>query len=457
VDLNGSRVLIIGLGKTGIATARFLARKGSRVLITDEKPASELESAIHALGDLTVELELGKQAPHILSTVDFILPSPGVPPFNYLLTEAQTREIPIISEIELAYQFLEKPIIAITGTNGKTTTTRLIGEILAHGGKKIFVGGNIGNPLIEFVDGRHDADYLVVEVSSFQLQWINLFHPRISVLLNITHDHLDYHANFEEYRTTKERIFTNQVGGDWAVLNADDPSTESLSNKIRADIVYFSSSRMLDDGIFVDNDSVHWKNRQGKDEKYPIDTIQLQGNHNLENVMAAILVSRHCGCPPNVIREALEIFSGLPHRMEFVGKRDGVRFYNDSKGTNVGAVTRALETFFHPVILLLGGRDKGGDFTILSDLIRERVKELIIFGEARKQIDDHVGGIVKTHMTGDLKESVFTAWKASSAGDIILLSPGCSSFDEFDNYAERGNYFKELVKQIIDRGDEGIH
>jgi UDP-N-acetylmuramoylalanine--D-glutamate ligase len=454
VDLHGSRALIIGLGKTGIATAKFLAKRGSHVLITDEKPASELENAIHALGDLTVELELGKQAPHILSAIDFIVPSPGVPPFNYLLTEAQKQEIPIVSEIELAYRFLHKPIIAITGTNGKTTTTSLIGDILAHGGKKIFVGGNIGNPLIEFVDGRQDADYLVVEVSSFQLQWINLFHPHISVLLNITHDHLDYHASFEEYRLVKERIFANQIGGDCAVLNADDPGTGSLSEKIRADIVYFSSSRMLDDGIFIDNDSVHWRDRQGKDEKYPIDTIQLQGKHNLENIMASVLVARHCGCTPDAVREALESFAGLPHRMEFVGERDGVRFYNDSKGTNVGAVARALETFSKPVILLVGGRDKGGDFSTLSGLIRERVKELIIFGEARKQIDDRVGGIVKTHMAAGLKESIFRAWEASSAGDIVLLSPGCASFDEFTSYAERGDYFKKLVMQIIDQGKE---
>jgi UDP-N-acetylmuramoylalanine--D-glutamate ligase len=457
VDLYGSRALIIGLGKTGIATARFLAKRGSQVLITDEKPASELENAIHALGDLSVELELGQQAPHILSAIDFIVPSPGVPPFNYLLTEAQKEEIPIVSEIELAYRFLQKPIIAITGTNGKTTTTRLIGDILAHGGKKIFVGGNIGNPLIEFAAGRQDADYLVVEVSSFQLQWINLFHPRISVLLNITHDHLDYHASFEEYRLVKERIFANQIGGDCAVLNADDPGTGSLSEKIRSDIVYFSSSRMLDDGIFIDNDSVRWRDRQGKDEKYPIDTILLQGKHNLENIMASVLVTRQCGCTPDAVREALKSFAGLPHRMEFVGERDGVQFYNDSKGTNVGAVARALETFSKPVILLAGGRDKGGDFSILSGLIRERVKELIIFGEARKQIGDHIGGIVTTHMAGDLKESIFSAWKASSAGDIVLLSPGCASFDEFTSYAERGDYFKKLVKQIIDRGDEGIH
>ena len=457
MDLHGSKALIIGLGKTGIATARFLAKSGSRVLITDEKQASELENAINALGDLTVELELGKQAPHILSAVDFIVPSPGVPPFHNLLTEAQTKEIPIVSEIELAYQFLEKPIIAITGTNGKTTTTRLIGDILVHGGKKIFVGGNIGNPLIEFVDGSRDADYLVVEVSSFQLQWINLFHPHISVLLNITHDHLDYHVSFEEYRLAKERIFANQISSDCAVLNADDPSTDSLSEKIKSDIMYFSSSRMLDDGIFIDNDSVHWRDRQGKDEKYPIDNIQLQGNHNLENIMASILVARQCGCTQDSVKEALEAFTGLPHRMEFVGERDGVQFYNDSKGTNVGAVKRALETFSKPVILLLGGRDKGGDFSILSGLIRERVKELIIFGEARKQIDDHIGGIVTTHMVEGLKASTFRAWEASSAGDIVLLSPGCASFDEFTSYGERGNYFKELVKQIIDRGEEGIH
>ena len=451
MDLDGKRILIIGLGKTGIATAGFLARKGSHVLINDEKPASELENAIHTLGDLTVELELGKQAPQILSAVDFIVPSPGVPPFNYLISEAQTRGIPIISEIELAYNFLQTPIIAITGTNGKTTTTRLIGDILAHAGKKIFVGGNIGNPLIEFADTHQDADYLVVEVSSFQLQWINRFHPRISVLLNITPDHLDYHVNFEDYRSAKKRIFANQIGNDCAVLNADDPNTGFFSEKIKSDIMYFSSSRMLEEGISIDNDNLRWRDRQGRDEKYPLDTIQLQGTHNLENIMASILVARRCECSPEAVREAIETFTGLPHRMEFVGERDGVRFYDDSKGTNVGAVTRALETFSKPVILLLGGRDKGGDFTILSGFIRKRVKELVIFGEAGKEIYDQIGEIVKADVVKGLEEATFKAWDASSTGDIVLLSPGCASFDEFTSYAERGDYFKKLVKEIIEQ------
>jgi len=452
MDLSGRRVMVIGLGKTGVATARFLAERGSHVLIADEKPASELGDAIRALGDLNVELELGKNDPHILSHIDIVVPSPGVPPFNYLLAGAREKEIPILSEIELAYRFIRKPIIAITGTNGKTTTTKLIGHMLLQSGKKTFMGGNIGNPLIDFVNGKQEEDYLVLEISSFQLLWTHLFRPQISVLLNISNDHLDYHKTFQEYRAAKEMLFANQAEGDLAVLNAGDPYSGDLSKKIMAGVKYFSSSSTLEEGIFIDDTALRYRDHKGRDEEYALENIRLRGKHNLENIMASILVSRQCGCPPDRIKKTLEVFEGLPHRIEFVGERDGVEFYNDSKGTNIDAVKRALEAFSRPVILLLGGRNKGGDFKVLSHLIRERVKELVLFGEARKEISELVGGIVKTKIAEKLGESTYLAWKDSSAGDVVLLSPGCASFDEFANYEERGSFFKDLVRGIKEQG-----
>ena len=452
MDLSGRRVMVIGLGKTGVATARFLAERGSHVLIADEKPASELGDAIRALGDLNVELELGKNDPHILSHIDIVVPSPGVPPFNYLLAGARKKEIPILSEIELAYRFIRKPIIAITGTNGKTTTTKLIGHMLLQSGKKTFVGGNIGNPLIDFVNGKQEEDYLVLEISSFQLLWTHLFRPQISVLLNISNDHLDYHKTFQEYRAAKEMLFANQAEGDLAVLNAGDPYSGDLSKKIMAGVKYFSSSSTLEEGIFIDDTALRYRDHKGRDEEYALENIRLRGKHNLENIMASILVSRQCGCPPDRIKKTLEVFESLPHRMEFIEEVDGVEFYNDSKGTNIDAVKRALEAFSRPVILLLGGRNKGGDFKVLSRLIRERVKELVLFGEARKEINELVGGIVKTKIAEKLGESTYLAWKDSSAGDVVLLSPGCASFDEFANYEERGSFFKDLVRGIKEQG-----
>ena len=449
MDLSGKRVLVIGLGRTGVATAEFLLDKGARVMIADEKPVSELGDAIEALdGAADVELGIRQDDMNVLSRTDMIVPSPGVPPFNSLLVEGLRRGIPILSEMELASGYLKKPAIAITGTNGKTTTTSLLGRILAHCGKRVFVGGNIGNPLISYVNGRQEDDYAVIEVSSFQLQWVRNFHPFIAMLLNVSSDHLDYHGSFEEYRSVKERIFACQGEGDLAILNADDPVSTDLSKRLSAEHVScFSSSERLKEGMFIDGESLRYRSA-GLDEEYPIRSIRLKGVHNLENVMAAVLASRMCGCPPGGIIDVLEGFTGIPHRIEFAGTVDGVEYYNDSKGTNIDAVYRALESFPGPVVLLMGGRYKGGDFGILTNLIRERVKTLVVFGEAGREIKSIIGGIVKTELAENLKDAVDMARDNSSSGDIVLLSPGCSSFDEFKNYEERGIVFKGMVEQM---------
>jgi UDP-N-acetylmuramoylalanine--D-glutamate ligase len=448
MNLKGQRILVIGLGKTGIASVRFLMGQGAKVIATDEKPQSELKDAVHELGSLSANLEFCEYNTDILSRVDMIVPSPGVPPSNIILAEAESRKISILSEIELAYRFLKPPLIAITGTNGKTTTTTLIGHILAREGKRVFVGGNIGNPLVGYLDGKQDDDYAVVEVSSFQLQWIQSFHPCISILLNTTCDHVDYHGSFEAYSATKERIFENQKDSDLAILNADEPRSFLLEKNMAAKVQFFSTKTEVKRGIFLNHKTLVHYTASGAREEYPLDMIKIPGLHNIENVMASIMAARYCGCSPGNIISAVGDFKGIPHRIEFTEEKNGVAFYDDSKGTNVGAVARALETFSRPIILLMGGRDKEGDFGTLSLLVKSKVKELVLFGEARNKIYDLIGSAVKTSKTTTLKEAIEFAYRHSSPGDVVLLSPGCASFDEFSNYKERGRFFKDVVKGL---------
>jgi len=448
MKLSNARVLVIGLGKTGIETVRFLVDRGASVIAVDEKQKEQLQEAVGILGKLPVTLMLGVYEEDVVSRVDMVVPSPGVPPFHPLLAKARESGVSVFSEIELAYRFLETPMIAITGTNGKTTTTKLIGEMLSHAGRRVFVGGNIGTPLIEYVRQDQYAEWAVVEISSFQLQWIQSFHPTIAVLLNVTDDHLDYHTTFAEYRRTKERIFANQVETDLAVLNADEEYRGSLARSSRADVRYFASRTQIDSGVFRDSGQLRYREWSGTEETYPLQGIRIKGNHNYENAMAALLVAKRCGCSRAAILDVLEQFQGLPHRMEFVGACNDVEFYNDSKGTNIGAVEKALESFSQPVILLMGGRNKGSRFTSLAGSVSAHVRELILFGEAREEILSELGDIVATKTTRTLKDATTLAWHSAAPGDVVLLSPGCASFDEFRDYKERGETFKDLVGHI---------
>ena len=446
MNLRNKKVAVIGVGKTGIATARFLANRGARIAITDEKPITAWGGTFSELKKRCTDLTIVSYGPEILAGADLVVPSPGVYPSNPILLEALRREIPIVSELELASRFLKTPLVAITGTNGKTTVTTLIGEILRAAGKRVFVGGNIGDPLIGYVDGPQEANWAVIEVSTFQLQWIRDFHPTIALLLNITSDHIDYHGSFAAYRQIKESIFSRQSASDLAILNADETSTESLIGRLRAQVECFSSSTAVACGMYLTGKKLVRVSPAGDHEEYPLGMIRIPGRHNIENVMAAALAARACGCAHPDITRAVEGFRGISHRIEYVDEKNGVRFYDDSKGTNVGAVMRALECFSQPVILLLGGRDKEGDFETLSPLIRERVRELILFGEARETINRLVGGVVHTHLTTTMKEAVATARHLASHGDVVLLSPGCASFDEFSDYKARGRVFQELVR-----------
>jgi UDP-N-acetylmuramoylalanine--D-glutamate ligase len=448
MELNGKKAAVLGIGKTGLATARFLAGRGCRIAIADIKPLSDWGEARIELEQLQTETVFAPYGPEVLQGVDWVIPSPGIYPADPVLVEAVRRGIPVISELELAARFIMTPMVAITGTNGKTTTTALIGEILRKAGYDVFVGGNIGAPLIGYVDGPQEADWAVVEVSSFQLQWARTFHPRVAILLNVTTDHVDYHGSFAAYREIKEAIFDRQTAEDLAILNADEEATPFLRGRLKARTELFSSSREVDCGMFLSRKKLFHLRPDSEPEEYSAGMIRLPGRHNCENVMAAIMAARDCGCDPATIIGAVEAFRGIAHRIEHAGEKNGVRFYDDSKGTNVGAVMRALESFSEPIVLLLGGRDKEGDFQTLIPLIRERVKEMVLFGEARAKIDGLIGGTVRTTIAATLKEAVGEAYKLASPGDIVLLSPGCASFDEFKDYKERGNRFREWVEQL---------
>jgi UDP-N-acetylmuramoylalanine--D-glutamate ligase len=447
MDFTGKKIVIIGMGKTGIAAAKFLGKQGAKVVVTDEQPIDQWGEEFEQIAQ-EKWLEIGDYNTRILTGACIVVPSPGVPPDNALLVEALKKNIPVMSEIEIAYLVLKVPLIAVTGTNGKTTATTLLGDILRCSGKKVFVGGNIGNPLIEYVDGSQKEDFVVAEISSFQLQWIKKFRPFIAILLNITCDHINYHGSFAEYRRIKTKVFANQTKADFAILNAADTQQEDLDRIINAQVIKFSSKRALRKGIFIKKNSIVLRMPNANEEQYPLSIINLPGLHNVENVMAAIVAARLCGCSQKNIITAVSAFRGLPHRIEFAGEKNSIKFYDDSKGTNVGSVERALETFAQPVILLLGGRDKDGDFETLKPLLAAKAKKVILFGEARNRIASLIGEDMPLLKKAKLREAIESAYKNSQPGDIILLSPGCASFDEFANYKERGNFFKDVVRNL---------
>ena len=435
------------MGRTGIATAAFLGLRGARVAVTDEKPREAWDERFARIAR-EKWLEIGSYDAEILNGADMVIPSPGVPPDNDILAVAVRKKVPVMSEIELAYRFLKKPMIAVTGTNGKTTATSLLGEILAGAGKRVFVGGNIGNPLIEFAGTAQNEDFVVAEISSFQLQWVEKFHPFIAILLNVTCDHVDYHGSFEAYRSIKALIFANQNAADYAILNAEDAEQKSMAPHIGAKIALFSSAKEIQRGMHLRGDDLIFKSFDGSEEMYPRSMIKLPGLHNVENIMAAVMAARFCGCGRESIVNAVAGFRGLPHRIEYAGEKKGVKFYDDSKGTNVGSVVRALDTFTEPVILLLGGRDKDGDFDTLQPLLTKKTKKVILFGEARERIAAMIGPEVPAEKRRTLREAVESAYQNAAEGDIVLLSPGCASFDEFKNYKERGDFFKNMIGNL---------
>jgi len=455
MELHGKRVLVVGMARTGIATAKFLKSKGSLVTTTEMKPEEEMKEAVEELKGLDISTEWGGHRAETFLKQDMIVASPGVDLSIEPIQAALKKKVRVISEIELAYHFIQVPIISVTGTNGKTTTTLLIGEMLKEDGKKVGVGGNVGEPLILFANGGDRWDVLVVEISSFQLEAIEDFRPRIAVLLNITEDHLDRYLSYTDYIKAKVRIFANQNSEDLAVLNRDDPIVMKFGEGVRGKKVFFSLSDKPDDGAFSDGQSIFLR-LGGKREEYSVAKAPLKGIHNVENMMAALAAARSFGCSEKAVQAVLNRFEGLEHRLEFVREVGGVRFYNDSKGTNVGSVVKSLQSFSEPVTLIAGGKDKNGDLSPLKELVRKRVKHLILIGEAKERMNRELGGLTDTVLAKTMEEAVLLARQKVTAGEVVLLSPACSSFDMFKDYKERGRVFKETVHKISTKSQAPI-
>ncbi|MFB3884418.1 MAG: UDP-N-acetylmuramoyl-L-alanine--D-glutamate ligase [Thermodesulfobacteriota bacterium] len=447
MDLSGRRVLVVGLARTGLATVKFLRTKGSIVSTTEMMPKEQMKAAVQELEGINIPMEWGGHREETFLSPDLIVVSPGVDLNIGPIQKALGKGIRVISEIELAYHFIHIPIIAVTGTNGKTTTTLLIGEMVKEAGTKVGVGGNVGDPLILFAEGGDRWEVLVVEISSFQLEAIEDFRPRFSILLNITEDHLDRYRRYEDYIEAKVRIFMNQDSGDVAVLNQDDPMVRANQAKVKAKKLFFSLKERLEQGAFLSDQSIVLRLGK-KEEDYSLAKASLKGIHNVENMMAAITAARAFGCPKKPIETVLSRFKGLEHRVEFVREIEGIRFYNDSKGTNVGSVVKSLQSFSDPIVLIAGGKDKMGDLSPLKELIRDRVKQLILIGEAKERMNRELGRYTDTTIAKTLEEAVTLAYQSAKKGEVVLLSPACSSFDMFKDYKERGKVFKEAVFRL---------
>jgi UDP-N-acetylmuramoylalanine--D-glutamate ligase len=453
MELKNKKTVVVGLARTGAAVARFLSERGALVTLTDMKDEEALAPFLERLKGLPINLELGRHEENSFLSADLIVVSPGVPMDIAPIKLAQARKRRVISEIELASVFIDAPMVAITGTNGKTTTTTLTGEIFRACGYRTFVGGNIGNPLIDLAISGEDVERVVAEISSFQLEGIDGFHPKVAVLLNITEDHLDRYASFGDYAAAKARIFENLDKTDFAVINMDDPMTAEMAERcVRGWIFPMSRLQELSQGIFHQGGVIRFR-WEGREELFPTAGYGLKGVHNLDNIMAALASALLLGCDAGQAQKAVERFRGLPHRMELVAVIDGVSWYNDSKGTNVGSVVKSLESFEKNVTLIAGGRDKGGDYEPLAGLIRERVDHMILIGEARDKIAAALGALTDTRMAESLEEAVDLARDLTPSGGTVLFSPACSSFDMFKNYEERGERFAALVNELEDGGD----
>ncbi len=448
MELNNKRVLVVGLGRSGVASALFLKSRGAQVTVSDAKSEDQLREQIPTLLDAGIAVETGAHGERTFRNQDLIVVSPGVPVDAEPLVQARALGQPVIGEIELASQFLPGPIIAITGSNGKTTTTTLVAEILAASGLKTLVGGNIGTPAISLAEKASSETAIVLEVSSFQLETIRRFRPRIAVVLNVTPDHLDRHRTFAAYVDAKARIFENQQSDDFSVLNADDPTCVELAERSRAQVLWCSRKHETESGVFVRDGRVIFRRNGSEERILSVSDIPLKGSHNLENVLAAVCASALMGCAPEKIRAAIVKFKAVEHRLEYVATIRGVEYYNDSKATNVDATIKALESFPANIHLILGGKDKGSDYTVLNELLRQRVKSVYTIGAAAGKIQSHIKGATQVISSGTIEAAVNHASVAAEAGDVVLLAPACASFDQFQNYEHRGRVFKELVHQL---------
>lgn len=448
MELANKRVLVVGLGKSGVDCAIFLKDRGAQVTVSDAKPPEQLGDAIPKLLDHGIVVETGGHGERTFRGQDLIVVSPGVPSDSPALAHARSMGEAVIGEIELAYRFLPGPMVAITGSNGKTTTTTLTGEIIAAGGFPTLVGGNIGTTAISLVGKAKPDTFIVLEVSSFQLETIEQFRPKIAVVLNVTPDHLDRHRTFEAYASAKARIFENQTADDYVVLNADDPVCAEFGRRAKSQVFWFSRKNDVKQGACVRDGSIFFRKPNHDLEVMPVSEIPLKGFHNLENVLAAACAGLLAGCEPARVRQAIKAFEAVEHRLEYVATIDGVEYYNDSKATNVDATIKALESFSGNIHLILGGKDKDSDYTLLNDLLAQRVKRVYTIGAAAEKIEAQIKGKTEVTSAGTLERAVESASESAISGDVILLAPACASFDQFKNYEHRGRVFKELVNAI---------
>jgi UDP-N-acetylmuramoylalanine--D-glutamate ligase len=446
-------VLVVGAAKSGLAAARFLLDRGARVIITDNRNPDALQDEMASLCNRTdapgqLSLELGLHRNESFANADMVVVSPGVPLSLPYFNASRKAGIPIIAEIELAFRHLQGKIIGITGSNGKTTTTTLVSELLIGAGMKGYAAGNIGIPLISLADSSTPEDVYAVELSSFQLESIREFRPFIGSILNLTPDHMDRYSGFEDYIAAKRRIFMNQTKTDFAVLNAEDRRTAEMAIEMQAQPVMFSRLQILAQGAFMRKDRVIFRDCQGEKDLFPVSAITLKGAHNVENVLAACAMAILAGAAPESLEESIRKFKGVEHRIEWVSEMDGVQYYNDSKATNVDATIKSIEAFPGNIHLILGGRDKAGDFTVLRPLVEERVKRLVLIGEAAGKIRKALFGTTEISEAPSMEEAVSLCRDCAKPGDTVLLAPACASFDMFQNYEHRGRAFKEAVLRL---------
>ena len=450
MELKNKRVLVVGAGKSGISAARFLRERGAKVTISDSRSAAALAGEIPALMDAGIMVEAGGHGLLTFRRQDLIVVSPGVPMDTPEVKQVISLGMPVIGELELASRFLEGQVIAITGSNGKTTTTTLVGEILKRAGFETLVGGNIGLPVIDLIAESRATSWNVLEVSSFQLETIAEFRPRIAAVLNITPDHLDRHKTLENYAAAKARITERQERDDFLVLNGENKEAQMVAAHTRAQVFWFSLRRAIKQGAFVHGESIVFLPKEGgkAEPVLPVGEIRLKGAHNVENVLAAVTIARLAGVSSEVVRAAVAEFKAVEHRLELVRVWKGVEFYNDSKATNVDAAMKAVASFPRGVHLILGGKDKDSDYTAMAGLLSERVAVVYTIGSAAEKIGRELHGIVKMVESGTLDAAVAEAAKAAVPGDVVLLAPACSSFDQFENYEHRGRVFRELVTAL---------
>jgi UDP-N-acetylmuramoylalanine--D-glutamate ligase len=452
MDLAGKKVLIIGAARSGIAAAQFLTARGAIVALNDQKPLDKWSEQALALKETGVGLLPGEPPTWLLDQLDVVVVSPGVPANIIPIRYAERAGAEVIGEIELAYRFLKGNVVAITGSNGKTTTTSLIGELLKDSGFKVQVGGNIGKALISMVDTSSDDGWTVAELSSFQLETIRDFRPHIAVVLNVTPNHMDRYETFNDYAAAKHRIFMNQTADDFAVLNADDPTVSSWAIGLRSQVTMFSIKQPLNQGVFLRGDELIARTSRGEQVVLRPSEMKLRGLHNVENVAAAVAVGLSAGARIESMRQTVQRFDPVEHRLEFVAELNGVKFYNDSKATSVDATLKALEAFAGEagkVVLILGGRGKKAPYAPLAQLVRSKVRKLILIGEDADTIANELGEYASFDRATDMHDAVKRSFADSARGDVVLLAPACASFDMFDSFEHRGRVFKEEVLALM--------